>query len=87
MTGVPGNSGKIDLDNASPPPNAPFNSIGLPLRRKEDQRLLTGRGQFSDDFSLQGQVFAAMLRSPHPHARILAIDSSAARAMPGVLAI
>ena len=75
------------MDHASPPQSAPFNSIGQPLRRKEDQRLLTGRGQFSDDFSLPGQAFAAMVRSPHPHARILAIDSSAALAMPGVLGV
>jgi len=71
----------------NPLPHDPFNSIGQPLRRKEDQRLLTGRGQFSDDFSLPGQVFAAMLRSPHPHARILGIDTGAARAMPGVLGV
>ncbi|MGH7310599.1 MAG: xanthine dehydrogenase family protein molybdopterin-binding subunit, partial [Candidatus Rokuibacteriota bacterium] len=60
-------------------------SIGQPLRRKEDARLLRGQGHFSDDFSLPGQACAAMVRSPHPHARIVAIETSAARAMPGVL--
>jgi carbon-monoxide dehydrogenase large subunit len=61
--------------------------IGRPLRRQEDDRLLRGRGRFSDDFSLPGQTYAAMVRSPHPHARIVAIDGDRARAMPGVLAV
>ncbi len=61
--------------------------IGRPVRRKEDARLLTGRGRFSDDFSLPGQVHAVMVRSPHRHARIAAIDSGAARVVPGVLAV
>src|SRR5262249_45688268 len=50
-------------------------------------RLITGHGRFSDDFNLDGQVFAAIVRSPHPHARIAAIDLGAARAMPGVLGV
>ncbi len=62
-------------------------AIGQPLRRKEDRRLLTGTGRFSDDFSLPGQVWAAILRAPHPHARIAAIDRARAAAMPGVLAV
>ena len=49
--------------------------------------MLRGAGRFSDDFSLPGQAHAAMVRSPHPHARIVAIDARAARAMPGVLAV
>ena len=61
--------------------------VGQPVRRKEDARLLTGRGRFSDDIALEGQVHAAMVRSPHPHARIVRIDASAALAMPGVLAV
>lgn len=64
-----------------------FKAVGQPLRRNEDIRLLTGKGQFSDDFALPGQAYAAMVRSPHPHARIAAIDKSAALAMPGVLAV
>jgi len=64
-----------------------FVAIGRPLRRKEDWRLLTGRGRFSDDINLPGQAYAVMVRSPHPHARIRAIDSAAARTQPGVLAI
>jgi len=62
-------------------------SIGQPLKRKEDDRLLRGQGRFSDDFSLPDQAYAAMVRSPHPHARIVAIEADAARAMPGVLAV
>jgi carbon-monoxide dehydrogenase large subunit len=61
--------------------------IGRPLRRKEDARLLTGNGRFTDDFNLEGQAYAAMLRSPHPHATIVRIDTRAAMAMPGVLGI
>jgi len=62
-------------------------TIGQPLRRKEDLRLLTGSGRYSDDVSLPGQAYAFVLRSPHAHARIRSIDVTAARAMPGVLAV
>jgi carbon-monoxide dehydrogenase large subunit len=62
-------------------------AIGQPLRRKEDLRLLTGGGRYSDDVSLPGQAYAALVRSPHAHARIRSIDTAAARAMPGVLAV
>ena len=62
-------------------------AIGKPFRRKEDRRLLTGRGRFSDDVNLPGQVYAAMARSPHAHARILGIDASGALAVPGILAV
>ena len=61
------------------------NTIGLPVRRKEDQRLLTGLGRFSDDFNIEGQAYAALVRSPHPHARIRHIDTAAALRLPGVL--
>lgn len=61
--------------------------IGRPVRRKEDERLLTGHGRFSDDFTLPGQAYAAIVRSPYPHARIVRIDTAWARAMPGVLGI
>ena len=61
--------------------------IGAPLPRREDARLLTGGGRYSDDVNLPGQLYAAMLRSPHAHARILRIDTGAARAMPGVAAV
>jgi carbon-monoxide dehydrogenase large subunit len=64
-----------------------FKAVGQPLRRNEDHRLVTGRGRFTDDFSLPGQAYAVMVRSPHPHARILRIDGGAAEQMPGVLGV
>jgi carbon-monoxide dehydrogenase large subunit len=69
------------------PDSTSLGAIGQPLRRKEDERLLTGRGRFSDDFTVSGQTYAAVVRSPHPHARIVEIDTRRALAMPGVLGI
>ncbi len=66
---------------------AGYQFIGKPLPRKEDERLVTGKGRFTDDFNLDGQAHAVMVRSPHPHARIVAIDAAAAKAMPGVLGV
>jgi carbon-monoxide dehydrogenase large subunit len=60
---------------------------GCAVRRVEDDSLLTGRGQFAGNFSLPGQVHLAFLRSPHAHARIVALDVTAVRAMPGVIAV
>ena len=64
-----------------------FKSIGKPIPRKEDERLLRGQGQFSDDFNLDGQVYAVIVRSFYPHAYIRDIDVSAASEMPGVLLV
>jgi aerobic carbon-monoxide dehydrogenase large subunit len=61
--------------------------IGAALPRLEDARLLRGQGRYSDDFVHEGQARAFVLRSPHPHARIVSIDTAAARALPGVLLI
>jgi aerobic carbon-monoxide dehydrogenase large subunit len=61
--------------------------IGDAVRRKEDLRLVTGRGCYSDDFNFPDQARAAMVRSPYAHARIRSIDVQAALAMPGVLAV
>ncbi|MCF8532633.1 MAG: xanthine dehydrogenase family protein molybdopterin-binding subunit [Reyranella sp.] len=61
--------------------------IGTSLPRLEDERLLTGRGCYSDDFTLPGQTHAVVVRSPHARARIVSIDTEAVRAMPGVLAV
>src|SRR4029077_11298732 len=63
------------------------NGIGQPVPRKEDFRLLTGRGRFGDDLVLPRQARAAFVRSPHAHARIVAVDKAAALAVPGVLAV
>ncbi|HEY3911907.1 MAG TPA: xanthine dehydrogenase family protein molybdopterin-binding subunit [Stellaceae bacterium] len=62
-------------------------AIGQPVRRKEDQRLLTGQGRFSDDFTVAGEAYAAIVRSPCPHARIVRIDTRRAAAMLGVLGV
>jgi carbon-monoxide dehydrogenase large subunit len=61
--------------------------IGRPIPRKEDFRLLTGRGCYSDDINLPSQAYAAIVRSPHAHALIRGINSEEARAQPGVLCI
>jgi carbon-monoxide dehydrogenase large subunit len=61
--------------------------IGAAVRRKEDQRFVTGKGHYTDDVNRAGQCYAYFLRSPHAHARINGIDSKAAAAMPGVLAV
>jgi aerobic carbon-monoxide dehydrogenase large subunit len=61
--------------------------IGQTVRRKEDLRLVTGRGRYSDDFNLPGQAYGAVVRSPHAHALIRNIDTDVARAAPGVLAV
>ena len=61
--------------------------IGQPVLRKEDLRLLTGQGRYTDDMNLPGQAYSVVVRSPHAHARIRAIDSAKARAVPGVLAV
>ncbi len=61
--------------------------IGEPVRRKEDLRLITGKGRFSDDVNVPQQVYAVMVRSPHAHARIVDIDIRKALAAPGVLAV
>ncbi len=58
--------------------------IGASVRRKEDPRLLTGRGCYVDDVRLPGMLHAVILRSPHAHARIMRIDPERARALPGV---
>ena len=58
-----------------------------PMRRKEDPRLLTGRGTYAADFRLLGMLHAAVLRSPHAHARLGAVRAKAALALPGVVAV
>src|ERR1043166_8287253 len=61
--------------------------FGARVARLEDPALLTGRGRFVDDVRLPDALHASFVRSPHPHARIRAIDAAAARAMPGVHAV
>src|SRR5438105_1688675 len=61
--------------------------IGQPLPRFEDLRLVRGAGRYTDDVSLPNQAYAAFVRSPHPHARIISIDTHQAASAPGVLAV
>ena len=61
--------------------------IGAAVRRKEDQRFVTGSGHYTDDINRPGQVHAYFLRSPHAHAKIKKIDAGAAGKMPGVVAV
>ena len=61
--------------------------IGASIRRKEDVRFLTGRANFVDDIKVPHMLHAAVLRSPHAHARIRSIDSTKALATPGVVAV
>jgi aerobic carbon-monoxide dehydrogenase large subunit len=61
--------------------------LGSPLRRKEDHRLVTGRGRYVEDLRFPEMVHAAFVRSPHAHARVRAIDTKAARSAPGVVAV
>jgi carbon-monoxide dehydrogenase large subunit len=59
--------------------------VGQPVRRKEDDTLVRGQGKYTDDFTLPGQAYAWMVRSSHAHGIIKGIDTTAAKAMPGVL--
>ncbi len=61
------------------------NWVGKPLPRKEENRLLRGRGKFADDIKLREMVYLRFMRSPYAHAKIVAIDTSAAQALPGVI--
>src|SRR5580693_2015603 len=61
--------------------------IGASVVRKEDRRFITGRGRYVDDIKLIGMTYAHFIRSPHAHAKVKGIDSSAAMKMPGVVAV
>jgi carbon-monoxide dehydrogenase large subunit len=63
------------------------NGIGAAVRRKEDLRFITGKGQYTDDINRPHQLYAHIIRSPLPHARLAGIDSSKALALPGVVAV
>ena len=61
--------------------------IGASVVRKEDRRFITGKGRYVDDIKLQGMTYAHFIRSPHAHAKVKSIDSSAALKMPGVVGV
>ena len=67
--------------------NPPGDSVGTSLRRKEDPPLITGQGRYVDDISLTGMLWMAFVRSPEAHARVVSIDTSAAKARAGVVAV
>jgi carbon-monoxide dehydrogenase large subunit len=64
-----------------------FEGIGASVKRREDLRFLSGRGNYTDDINRPGQLHAVLVRSPHPHARITGLDTAAAKAAPGVAAV
>jgi carbon-monoxide dehydrogenase large subunit len=66
---------------------SPEKMVGKALKRREDPRLITGAGNYLDDVKLPGLTHAAVVRSPHAHARIVSIDTSAANSMPGVVGV
>src|SRR5215470_1893042 len=66
---------------------APDRLFGKSIKRREDPRFITGRGNYVDDVRLPGMTYAAFVRSPHAHARIRKIDTSAAARHPGVVAV
>jgi len=61
--------------------------VGQPVRRKEDDTLVRGKGKYTDDFQLPGQAYAWIVRSSHAHGVLRGIDTSAAKAMPGVIGV
>ncbi|MFD0980540.1 xanthine dehydrogenase family protein molybdopterin-binding subunit [Tropicimonas aquimaris] len=61
--------------------------IGARVKRKEDKRFITGKGKYTDDIRMENQAYAAFVRSPHAHAKLLRIDASAALAMDGVISV
>src|SRR4051812_6739903 len=73
--------------DATPERRPNYQGIGAPLRRVEDRQFLLGLGRFVADIELPGALACVLIRSPHAHARIRRIDTSAAMAMPGVVAV
>jgi carbon-monoxide dehydrogenase large subunit len=65
----------------------PARVFGSGIKRREDPRLITGTARYTDDIVLPGLLHAAILRSPHAHARIKSLDAASAKAAPGVLAV
>ena len=61
--------------------------FGSGIRRREDPRLITGSATYTDDITLPDMAYAAMLRSPHAHAKIKSIDTQNAATAPGVIAV
>ncbi len=79
--------GYIPASRQQEAPQKQYKFIGKNLKRVEDPRLLTGNGQYIDDIVVPNMAHAAVLRSDHAHARIKRIDTSKARALPGVILV
>src|SRR5919206_3756391 len=62
-------------------------AFGAAIKRREDPRLITGRGNYVDDLQLPGLLYMVLVRSPHAHARIRSVEADAARSMPRVFAV
>lgn len=68
-------------------PKSKYRSIGKSMKRVEDPRIITGHGQYIDDIQLANMAHAAIMGSPYAHAKIISIDTSKAKALPGVIAV
>ena len=78
------NAAKVARDTAA---GGERRFIGKSLNRVEDPRFLRGQGRYLDDIKLPGMLHAAVVRSPHAHARIVSVDTSMAEALPGVVRV
>ena len=79
------NAAKVAADTAAG--DTPRRWLGKSLNRVEDPRFLRGQGRYLDDIQLPGMLHAAVVRSPHAHARVVSIDTSKAEALPGVVRV
>lgn len=77
----------LDMSRQDEQPRGKYSWIGKSMKRVEDPRLLTGKGKYIDDIELPRMAHAAVMRSPHAHAKIVSIDTSAAKKLPGVLLV
>ena len=80
-------SHRIPKSRQTEPPRTTYRWLGQSMKRVEDPRLLAGHGTYIDDIHLPNMAHAAMLRSPHAHTLIASIDTSRAKAMPGVILV
>jgi len=77
----------LEMSRQEEQPRSKYNWIGKSMKRVEDPRLLAGKGKYVDDIELPRMAHAAVMRSPHAHARIISIDTSKAKKLPGVLLV
>jgi CO/xanthine dehydrogenase Mo-binding subunit len=77
----------MSVTDATASNGTPASHVGRALRGKEDPRLITGQASYVEDINLPGQLWAAWVRSPEAHAKIVSIDTSAAKERPGVRAV